>query len=42
MTPDDERAAAEQGIYFHERFAPPLVEEQAPDHDRDYVRGRMM
>ena len=32
MTPDDVRAAAEQLVHFHERFAPLFGKEQAQDH----------
>jgi hypothetical protein len=39
MTPDDVRAAAEQLVDFHERFAPLFGKEQAQDHAYDY-RGR--
>jgi hypothetical protein len=37
MTPDDVRAAAEQLVDFHERFAPLFGKEQAQDHAFDYV-----
>ena len=39
MTPDDVRAAAEQLVHFHERFAPLFGKEQAQDHAYDYVKG---
>src|SRR3954469_12659160 len=42
MTPDDVRAAAEQLVQFHERFAPLFGKEQAQDHAYDYVRGLMV
>jgi SRSO17 transposase len=42
MTPDDVRAAAEQLVDFHERFAPLFGKEQAQDHAYDYVRGLMV
>lgn len=41
MTPDDVRAAAEQLVQFHERFAPLFGKEQAQDHSYDYVKGLM-
>ena len=41
MTPDDVRAAAEQLVQFHERFAPLFGKEQAQDHAYDYVKGLM-
>jgi SRSO17 transposase len=41
MTPDDVRAAAEQLVDFHERFAPLFGKEQAPDHAYDYLKGLM-
>src|SRR3954451_666892 len=39
MTPDDVRAAAEQLVHFHERFAPLFGKEQAQDHAYDYIKG---
>ncbi len=42
MTPDDVRAAAEQLVQFHERFAPLFGKEQAQDHAYDYVKGLMV
>lgn len=42
MTPDDVRAAAEQLVDFHERFAPLFGKEQAQDHAYDYIRGLMV
>jgi SRSO17 transposase len=39
MTPDDLRAAAEQLVEFHERFAPLFGKEQAQDHAYDYLKG---
>ena len=42
MTPDDVRAAAEQLVRFHERFAPLFGKEQAQDHAYDYVKGLMV
>ena len=42
MTPDDVRAAAEQLVNFHERFAPLFGKEQAQDHAYDYVKGLMV
>jgi SRSO17 transposase len=42
MTPDDVRAAAEQLVQFHERFAPLFGKEQAQDHAYDYVKGLMI
>src|SRR5262249_21688511 len=41
MTPVDVRAAAEQLVDFHERFAPLFGKEQAQDHAHDYVKGLM-
>ena len=41
MTPDDVRAAADQLVRFHHRFAPRFGKEQAQDHDHDYVKGLM-
>ena len=38
MTPDDVRAAAEQLVVFHERFAPLFGKEQAQDRAYDYLR----
>jgi SRSO17 transposase len=42
MTPDDVRAAAEQLVDFHERFAPLFGKEQARDHAYDYLKGLMV
>jgi SRSO17 transposase len=42
MTPDDVRAAAEQLVQFHERFAPLFGKDQAQDHAYDYVKGLMI
>jgi SRSO17 transposase len=42
MTPDDVRAAANQLVKFHERFAPLFGKEQAQDHAYDYVKGLMV
>src|SRR4051795_5485710 len=42
MTPDDVRAAAEQLVNFHERFAPLFGKEQAQDHAYDYIKGLMV
>src|SRR3954463_5340435 len=42
MTPDDVRAAAEQLVKFHERFAPLFGKEQAQDHAYDYLKGLMV
>jgi SRSO17 transposase len=42
MTPDDVRAAANQLVKFHERFAPLFGKEQAQDHAYDYVKGLMI
>ena len=39
MTPDDVRAAAEQLVQFHERFAPLFGKEQAQDHAYTYLKG---
>ena len=39
MTPDDVRAAAEQLIKFHERFAPLFGKVQAQDHAYTYLKG---
>jgi SRSO17 transposase len=41
MTPDDVRAAAEQLVDFHERFAPLFGKDQAQDHAHDYLKGLM-
>jgi SRSO17 transposase len=41
MTPDDVRAAAEQLVQFHERFAPLFGKEQAQDHAYTYLKGLM-
>jgi SRSO17 transposase len=42
MTPDDVRAAAEQLVQFHERFAPLFGKAQAQDHAYDYIKGLMI
>ncbi len=42
MTPDDVRAAAEQLVDFHERFAPLFGKGQAQDHAYDYLKGLMV
>jgi SRSO17 transposase len=42
MTPDDVRAAAEQLVEFHERFAPLFGKDQAQDHASDYLKGLMV
>src|SRR4051812_33832049 len=42
MTPDDVRAAAEQLVQFHERFAPTFGKDQAQDHAYDYLKGLMI
>ncbi len=42
MTPDEVRAAAEQLVDFHERFAPLFGKEQAQDHAYDYIKGLMV
>jgi SRSO17 transposase len=39
MTPDDVRAAAEQLVQFHDRFAPLFGKEQAQDHAYTYLKG---
>src|SRR3954469_12062963 len=39
MTPDDVRAAADQLVYFHDRFAPLFGKEQAQLHAYDYTKG---
>jgi SRSO17 transposase len=41
MTQDDVRAAAEQLVQFHDRFAPLFGKEQAQDHASDYLKGLM-
>ena len=41
MTPDDVRAAAEQLIGFHERFAPLFGKAEAQDHAYTYLKGVM-
>jgi SRSO17 transposase len=41
MTPDDVRAAAEQLVQFHQRFAPLFGKEQARDHAFTYLKGLM-
>jgi SRSO17 transposase len=42
MTPDDVRAAAEQLVQFHDRFAPLFGTEQAQLHAYDYIKGLMV
>jgi SRSO17 transposase len=42
VTPDDVRAAAEQLVQFHERFAPLFGKDQAQDHAYDYLKGLMV
>jgi SRSO17 transposase len=42
MTPDDVRAAAEQLVDFHDRFAPLFGKDQAQDHAYDYLKGLMV
>ena len=42
MTADDVRAAAEQLVDCHERFAPLFGKEQAQDHAYDYLKGLMV
>src|SRR6476659_9099468 len=42
MTPDDVRAAAEQLVRFHDRFAPLFGKAQAQDHAFDYLKGLMV
>jgi SRSO17 transposase len=39
MTPDDVRAAADQLVQFHDRFAPLFGKSQAQDHAQVYLRG---
>ena len=39
MTPDDVRAAAEQLVDFHERFALLFGKAEAQDHASDYLKG---
>jgi SRSO17 transposase len=41
MTPDDVRAAAEQLVHFHGRFAPLFGKDQAQDHAYTYLKGLM-
>src|SRR3954465_1032031 len=41
-TPHDGRAAAEQLVDFHDRFAPLFGKEQAQDHAYDYLKGLMV
>jgi SRSO17 transposase len=41
MTPDDVRAAAEQLVEFHDRFAPLFGKAQAQDHAYTYLKGLM-
>jgi SRSO17 transposase len=42
MTPDDVRAAAEQRVHFHERFALLFGKAQAQDHAYDFLKGLMV
>src|SRR5215472_16729572 len=42
MTPDDVRAAAEQLVDFHERFALLFGKAEAQDHAYDYLKGLMV
>jgi SRSO17 transposase len=42
VTPEEVRAAAEQLVDFHERFAPLFGKDQAQDHAYDDVRGLMV
>src|SRR4051812_23033527 len=42
MTPDDVRAAAEQLVDSHERFAPLFGKEPAQLHAFDYLKGLMV
>jgi SRSO17 transposase len=42
MTPDDVRAAAEELVQFHQRFAPLFGKEQAQIHAYDYLKGLMV
>jgi SRSO17 transposase len=41
MTQDDVRAAAEQLVQFHDRFAPLFGKQQAQDHAYTYLKGLM-
>jgi len=41
MTPDDVRAAAEELVQFHRRFAPLFGKDQAQDHAYTYLKGLM-
>jgi SRSO17 transposase len=41
MTPDDVRAAADQLVEFHDRFAPLFGKSQAQDHASTYLKGLM-
>jgi SRSO17 transposase len=41
MTPDDVRAAADQLVDFHDRFAPLFGKSQAQDHASTYLKGLM-
>jgi SRSO17 transposase len=41
MTPDDVRAAAEQLVEFHDRFATLFGKTQAQDHASSYLKGLM-
>lgn len=41
MTPDDVRAAAEQLVDFHDRFAPLFGKQQAQGHASTYLKGLM-
>jgi SRSO17 transposase len=42
MTPDDVRAAADQLVHFHDRFAPLFGKAEAQDHAYDYLKGLMV
>ena len=42
MIPDDVRAAAEQLVQFHDRFAPIFGKAQAQDHAYDFIKGLMI
>src|SRR5262245_49388122 len=42
MTPDDVRAAAEQLVEFHDRFAPLFGKEPARTHACDYLKGLLV
>ena len=42
MTPDDVRAAAQQLVQFHDRFASLFGKSEAQDHAYDYLKGLMV